>query len=279
MSDYYDQIQESVDYLKSKISDTPKRAIVLGTGLGSFSENIKVDIAIPYSDIPHFPPATVKGHAGELIFGTIDGNYVVAQSGRYHYYEGYDMKEVTFPIRVFKYLGVETLIIASATGGIHEDYYAGDVTIVNDHINLHHQNPLQGPNDDRLGPRFPDMSDAYTPALIDICHTIAKDQDVKLHDSVYGGLPGPNLETKAEYRMLHILGATVVGMSTVPEVLVAKHMDMHSCVLTAVTNKCWPISAIGETTHDEVIEIAALAETKISSIVKELIIRLGKMTS
>lgn len=272
---YYDKIQESVKFIKDKISQTPSIAIVLGSGLGNFTEQIDILHRFKYEDLPHFPPATVKGHAGELIIGTIDGQTVIAQSGRYHYYEGYNMKEVTFPIRVFKYLGVDNLIIASATGGIHEDYEAGDITIVNDHINLHNENPLNGPNDERLGPRFPDMTDAYDPIMIRLCHEIATENGIKLHDSVYGGLPGPNLETKAEYNYLHIIGATVVGMSTVPEIIVAKHMGMNSCVLTAVTNKCFPISAIREVTHEEVIDVAQRVEQKISTIVRVLIGRLS----
>ncbi len=272
--DYFEKIQESVSFLKNKIDHLPEIAIVLGTGLGNFADNIKVEHRLPYDRIPHFPPATVKGHAGELIFGKLNGKNVVAQSGRYHYYEGYDMKEVTFPIRVFKFLGVQRLIIASATGGIHKDYEAGDITIVNDHINLHYDNPLLGINDERLGPRFPDMTDAYDPDLIQLCHTIAKEKNIVLHNSIYGGLPGPNLETKAEYNYLHIIGATVVGMSTVPEIIVARHMELSSCVLTAVTNKCFPISAIRKVTHQEVIDVAQKVEQKISTIVSELIRRI-----
>lgn len=273
---YYEQIIESTDYLKKRVGadNLPEIAIVLGSGLGTFTDKIDISHRIPYSDIPHFPPATVKGHEGALIFGTIEGKKVVAQAGRYHYYEGYDMKEVTLPIRVFNFLEAKVLLIASAVGGIHEDYEAGDVTVVNDHINLHHQNPLQGPNDERLGVRFPDMTDAYSPRLIAMAHDIASAQNIKLHNSVYGGLPGPNLETKAEYNYLNIIGATVVGMSTVPEIIVAQHSGLESCVLTAVTNKCFPISAIKEVTHDEVIEVAQKTETKISIIVKELIKRL-----
>ncbi len=271
--DYYDKIQETVGYLHKRVGIVPRIAIVLGTGLGRLDKKIENPIRVPYSDIPHFPPVTVKGHSGELVFGTIQGQTVVAQSGRYHSYEGYDMKEVCFPIRVFKYLGAELLIIASATGGIHEAYEAGDVTVVNDHINLHHSHPLTGPNDERLGPRFPDMMHAYSQRLIQLCHQIALEKGIQLFDSVYGGLPGPNLETKAEYNFLHTIGATVVGMSTVPEIIVAQHMGMESCVLTAVTNKCFPISAIKETTHDDVIRVASQTEQKITSIVIELIER------
>ncbi len=273
---YYDQIIESTEYLKKRIEakHLPEVAVVLGSGLGTFTEKIEISHRIPYSAIPHFPPATVKGHEGALIFGTIEGKKIVAQAGRYHFYEGYNMKEVTLPIRVFKYLGAKVLLIASAVGGIHADYEAGDVTIVNDHINLHHENPLQGPNDERLGVRFPDMTDAYSPRLIAMAHNIASAQKIVLHNSVYGGLPGPNLETKAEYNYLNIIGATVVGMSTVPEIIVAQHSGLESCVLTAVTNKCFPISAIKEVTHDEVIEVAQKTETKISTIVKEMIKRI-----
>ncbi|MCL4134673.1 UNVERIFIED_CONTAM: hypothetical protein GTU68_016822 [Idotea baltica] len=274
MSSYYDQIIETVSFLREKVGYEPEVAVVLGSGLGTFSDHIQITHKIPYSEIPHFPPTTVKGHEGALIFGNLGGKKVVAQAGRYHYYEGYDMKEVTFPIRVFKFLNVSALLIASAVGGIHEDYEAGDVTVVNDHINLHHHNPLQGPNDDRLGPRFPDMTDAYSPRLIELCHTIAKENNIELHNSVYGGLPGPNLETKAEYNYLHTIGATVVGMSTVPEIIVASHMNLESCVLTAVTNKCFPITAIREVTHDEVIEVAQKTEKKISTITIELIKRI-----
>ena len=268
---YYDQIIESTNFIKDKIGDQPEVALVLGSGLGPLADEIKDPIDLPYTTIPYFPPATVKGHAGKLIYGTLYGKNIISQSGRYHYYEGYTMKEVTLPIRVFKALGVDIMLMASAVGGIHEDYQAGDITVVNDHINLHSENPLRGPNDDRLGVRFPDMSEAYSKRLITMCHDIAKEKDLKLYDSVYGGLPGPNLETKAEYNYLHIIGATVVGMSTVPEVIVANHAGLESCVLTAVTNKCFPISSIKEVSHQEVIEVAQTCSVKISTLFKELL--------
>ena len=271
---YYDQIQESTAYINATIKDKPDVAIVLGTGLGNLVKHIEVEHVIAYEDIPHFPPVTVKGHEGQLVYGSLNGKKVIAQNGRYHYYEGYSMKEVTLPIRVFKFLGAQHLVIASAVGGIHEDYEAGDITVVNDHINLHYDNPLLGHYDERLGPRFPDMVDAYDPVLIKLCHEIAGEQGTTLHDSVYGGLPGPNLETKAEYNYLHIIGATVVGMSTIPEILVARHMELSSCVLTAVTNKCFPISAIKKVTHQEVIDVAEKVEQKITPLVSELIKRL-----
>lgn len=263
---YYDQIIESTNYIKKKIDDLPEIAIVLGSGLGPLATEIKNEIELPYAEIPHFSPATVKGHDGKLIYGDLKGKKVIAQAGRYHYYEGYSMKEVTLPIRVFKALGAKVMLMASAVGGIHEDYYAGDITVVNDHINLHSENPLRGQNDDRLGVRFPDMSEAYSRRLIDECNRIARENDIKLHNSVYGGLPGPNLETKAEYNYLHKIGATVVGMSTVPEIIVAKHAGLESCVLTAVTNKCFPISEIKEVSHQEVIDVASTCYDKISTI-------------
>lgn len=271
---YYDKILESTAFISQRIDSTPDVAIVLGTGLGSLVESINVSHKILYKDIPNFPPATVKGHEGALLIGTLEGKPIIAQAGRYHFYEGYSMKEVTLPIRVFKALGVNVLIIASAVGGIHEDYQAGDITIVNDHINLHVENPLRGPNDDRLGVRFPDMVDAYSPRLIEIAKKIAKDKGITLHNSVYGGLPGPNLETKAEYNYLHKIGATVVGMSTVPEVIVAQHANLETCVFTAVTNKCFPISAIKKVTHEEVIEVAKKAESAITKIVREMLNRI-----
>lgn len=271
---YYDHIQESSIYIKSFIGEPPQIGIVLGTGLGNLVHQMDIIQRISYENIPHFPPVTVKGHAGELIYGKLGDKYILAQNGRYHYYEGYGMKEVTFPIRVFKAMGINKLIIASAVGGIHEAYEAGDVTVVNDHINLHHENPLQGPNDERLGTRFPDMVDAYDPDMIRLCHEVAEKLSIKLHDSIYAGLPGPNIETKAEYNYLHIIGATVVGMSTVPEVIVAKHMGMKTLVLTAITNKCYPISAIKKVTHDEVIEVAQRVEQKISAIVRNILPRL-----
>ncbi len=271
---YYDQIIESVVFLREKIDIEPEIGVVLGTGLGSLADKIEIDVRIPYCEIPHFPPATVKGHEGALIFGKLEGKNIVAQSGRYHYYEGYDMKQVTFPVRVFRFLKVKSLIIASAVGGIHQEYEAGDVAIVTDHINLHYENPLQGHNDERLGTRFPDMTDAYSPRLIELAKQIAKEKNIKLHESVYAGLPGPNLETKAEYNYLHVIGATVVGMSTVPEIIVARHMGLESCVFAAIANKCFPISAIKEVTHDEVIQVANLAASKIAAIAMEMIRRL-----
>jgi len=268
---YYDQIIESTNFIKDKIGESPEAAMVLGSGLGPLAKEIKDPIDLPYDDLPHFPPATVKGHAGKLIYGTLYGKKIIAQSGRYHYYEGYSMKEVTLPIRVFKALGVDFMLMASAVGGIHEDYEAGDITVVNDHINLHGENPLRGPNDPRLGVRFPDMSEPYSNRLIKMCNDIAKERNLVLHNSVYGGLPGPNLETKAEYNYLHTIGATVVGMSTVPEIIVANHAGLESCVLTAVTNKCFPISSIKEVSHQEVIEIARKCSIKISIIFKQLL--------
>ena len=268
---YYSSIQEASSFIASVIQEKPVLSIVLGSGLASLTNHISHKKVIPYSEIPNFPEATVLGHKGELIFGRIGGLPILAQSGRLHYYEGYDMKQVTFPIRVFKQLGATHLFIASAVGGIHEDFKAGDITIVEDHINLFPENPLRGRNDIRLGPRFPDMVDAYDPELINLAERIASQKKITLHKSVYAGLTGPNLETKAEYNYLHRIGATVVGMSTVPEVLVAQHMSMKICVFTAITNQCFPTSLIQKVSHEAILDVAKIAEKKISSIVIEMI--------
>ncbi len=271
---YFEKAQKASTYISSRIDSYPEIAIVLGTGLGNLKNHIENPVTIPFEEIPHFPKATVAGHEGALVAGNLGNKKVIAQAGRFHYYEGYSMKEVTLPIRVFKLLGIETVFIASATGGIHEDLEAGDVAIVEDHINLHHENPLRGTNDERFGPRFPDMVDAYTPGLIQLALRVAKEKKVKLHTCVYAGIPGPNIETKAEYNYLHIIGATVVGMSTVPEVIIAKQMGMKTCVFAAITNKCYPISAIKKVTHEEVISVAKRIEENLTVIVREMIYRM-----
>ena len=268
---YFDSIQEASSFLKGRIKEQPVVSIVLGSGLGSLTRHINNKVVIPYSEVPNFPETTVLGHKGELIFGQINGVPIVAQSGRLHYYEGYNMKEVTFPIRVFKQLGANHVVMASAVGGIHEDFNAGDITIVEDHINLFPENPLRGINDVRLGPRFPDMVNAYDPELITLAESIAQRRDISLHRSVYAGLAGPNIETKAEYNYLHRIGANVVGMSTVPEVIVAQHMAMKICVFTAVTNQCFPTSMIQKVSHEAILDVAKIAEKKISYIVIDMI--------
>lgn len=268
----FDKVKESTYYINSVIKDLqPQYGIILGTGLSGLIEDIEVLFEIEYSAIPHFPKTTVKSHEGKMIFGTLQGKNVVAMAGRFHYYEGYTMEQVTFPVRVMKYLEVERLFISNAAGGLQSHINAGDLVFVDDHINLHPKNPLRGANDEQLGPRFPDMLKAYDRAMNQKALAIAKENDITAHTGVYVGLQGPNLETPAEYRFMNIIGGDVVGMSTVPEVIVAKHMNLPIFVVSVVSNKCFPIEEITETTIDEVIAVVTEAEPKVSLIVQELI--------
>ena len=267
----YDQLQEALSFLKESVSFQPKFGIILGTGLGQLADDIEVSASIAYKDIPHFPVSTVESHKGQLVFGSLDGIPVVAMVGRFHYYEGYSMKEVTFPVRVLKLLGIDLLVISNAAGGTNPDYQAGDIVFVRDHINMQPENPLRGPNDERLGIRFPDMLATYDRDLNAKAMAIAKANGIRTYEGVYYGLQGPNLETPAEYQFIHRVGGDLVGMSTIPEVLVARHMNLAVFVLSVVTNKCYPLDAIGETTLEEVIETASSAEPKMRLIVKELL--------
>ncbi len=267
----YDQLQEALSFLKEKVDFQARFGIILGTGLGQLAEDIKVVASIAYQDIPHFPVSTVESHKGQLVFGHLDEIPVVAMVGRFHYYEGYSMKEVTFPVRVLKLLGIELLVISNAAGGTNPDYEAGDIVFVRDHINMQPENPLRGPNDERLGIRFPDMLATYDRKLNAKASDIAKSHDIRTHEGVYYGLQGPNLETPAEYQFIHRVGGDLVGMSTIPEVLVARHMNLAVFVLSVVTNKCFPLEAIRETTLEEVIATASSAEPKMRLIVKELL--------
>jgi len=268
---YYHQIESAVTYLSDRVSTSPKIAIVLGSGLSNLTNHIDSSVVIPYADIPHFPQATVKGHKSNLIFGTLNGVEVMAMQGRFHYYEGYSMKEVTFPMRVMQLMGIETILLSNAAGGVHEDYYAGDVVFVTDHISLHQENPLRGENDERLGPRFPDMFDTYDTDLLEKAKNISKRNGYKVLTGIYFGWPGPNLETPAEYNMINTLGGDLVGMSTVPEVLVAQHAGMRIFVASVVTNECFPIGRLNTTTHDEVVDVAQIAEPKLTKIISELV--------
>lgn len=267
----YDQVQETVNFLKSKTAFEPKFGIILGTGLGDLIQDIKPIYEISYSEIPHFPTSTVEGHSGKLIFGTIDGMPIVAMSGRFHYYEGYSMKQVTFPVRVLKFLGIERLIISNVSGSVNPAFEAGDVVFVRDHINMHPENPLRGENDERLGPRFPDMLNTYDRELNALGIVLAKERELNAHEGVYLGLQGPNLETPAEYRFANIIGADVIGMSTVPEVLVARHMNLPILVVSIVSNKCFPIEEIKVTTIASVIELANRVTPKVCGLVKDLL--------
>jgi purine-nucleoside phosphorylase len=269
----YDQIQEALAYIRAQTDFEPTYGIVLGTGLGNLTDDIKVVATINFTDIPHFATSTVQSHKGKLIFGYLSNQPIVAMAGRFHYYEGYSMQQVTFPIRVLKALGIETIIITNVSGSTNAKYEAGDIVVVYDHINYHAENPLRGENDERLGVRFPDMKNTYDKVLIDKCLGIAKSHKFRVHKGVYFSWQGPSLETPAEYRFINTIGGDLVGMSTVPEVIVAKHADLKILVLSIVSNKCFPIEAIKETTVEDVIAVANAAEPKLRTIIKEAIRR------
>lgn len=267
-----DRIQETISYLHNQFDFQPEYGIILGTGLGSLINEIEILHEESYASIPHFPISTVEGHSGRLIFGQIGNKKVVAMQGRFHYYEGYDMKEVTYPVRVLKFLGIHTLFLSNAAGGVNAEMEAGDLMILNDHINFQAENPLRGENDINLGSRFPDMSEPYDERLISKGLKIAQANNIPCSEGVYLSLQGPNLETKAEYSMFNKWGADAVGMSTVPEVLVAKHMGIACFAISVITNVCFPINRIKETTHQGVIDVASIAEPKMTTVIKELLL-------
>ncbi len=264
-------LEEAVDFLKQKFPSPPSVAIILGTGLSDLAAEVAQQIAVDFEDIPHFPQPTAPGHRGQLIFGTMEGVSVVAMSGRLHYYEGYAMQEVVFPVRVMRLLGAELLIASNAAGSTNPHYEAGDLVFIKDHINLQPANPLRGPNLDQLGPRFPDMLNVYDPHLLQVALQIAEAKGIRAHAGVYASLPGPNLETPAEYEYLHRIGSDVVGMSTVPEVLAARHMGMRCFVVSVVSNKSYPIECIEETTVETVIARVQKASPKLHLVVRELL--------
>jgi purine-nucleoside phosphorylase len=263
---------EAVDYIQARYTHEPQFGIILGTGLGSLVDEMDVEEAIDYKDIPHFPVSTVESHSGKLIFGKIAGKVVVVMQGRFHYYEGYSAKQITFPVRVMKLLGIEKLLISNACGGVNPDHEVGDLMIIDDHINLHPDNPLRGSNLTQFGPRFPDMSEPYDRKMIAQAQQIAKDQGIKVHTGVYAAVTGPNLETPAEYRYVRILGADVVGMSTIPENLVARHMDIPVFAISVITDLGIE-GKIQEVTLDDVLAAASKAEPLMTKIFKELIAR------
>lgn len=237
---YVEAVSRAASYVKDRIDNVPEIGIILGTGLDALSADIEQDTRLPYNEIPGFPELTVKSHQGDLISGRIADRPVLALNGRAHLYEGYDAKEITFPVRVLGALGIRTLIVSNACGGMNPDYSTGDIMLIEDHINLMGSNPLEGPNHDDWGPRFPDMSDPYDTSLRKLVRETAKQTGVALHEGVYVSVVGPNLETRAEYRMLHRMGADVVGMSTVPEVLVARHMGIKVVAFSVITDECDP---------------------------------------
>lgn len=267
------QVEEATAFLKRKGFDQAEVGIVLGTGLGKFIEKIEVEKSINYSQIPHFPVATMEFHAGQLILGYCGGKKIVAMKGRFHFYEGYSTKEITFPVRVMKMLGIKTLLLSNAAGGVNLDFKKGDLVALEDHINLQTQNPLTGPNQEILGPRFPDMSEPYSEGLRKTLHELAAEKSITVKQGVYAAVTGPNLETRAEYRFLKIIGADLVGMSTVPEVIVARHMDLPVLAVSVVTDECDPDN-LQPVDIAEIIETAGKADDKLSSLFVELIDKL-----
>lgn len=273
MAKLLENLKETQAFLVSQYPETPTVGIVLGSGLGNFATKIQVEKEIPYDQIPHFPVSTVQGHSGKLIFGTLGGKKVVAMAGRFHFYEGYSMDQVVYPIRVFKALGVETLLLSNAAGGVNPNFKVGDLMIIKDHIHLSIPNPLIGKNVDELGPRFPDMSEPYSKAFIQTAKEIAKELDYKVQEGVYYAVTGPTFETHAEYKMIHILGGDAVGMSTVPEVIIAMHGGMKVFAMSVITDI--GIRDMDNTiTHDEVLEAAHAAEPKLTAIYEKFIERL-----
>jgi len=276
MTEVRKQINDAVRYIRKQTSVKPDIGIILGTGLGGLVKEIAVESVLDYEDIPHFPVSTVESHHGKLIFGRLAGKNIVAMQGRFHYYEGYTMQQVTFPVRVMSRkagLGVRTLLISNAAGGMNPKFRKGDLMVITDHINLQGDNPLIGPNDDELGPRFPDMSEPYSKKLTSLINRIGKDLRIKLQHGVFIAVQGPNLETRAEYRFLRTLGADAVGMSTVPENIVANHMGMQVAGISIITDECFP-DALKPVTVEEVIAVANAAEPKLTRIMQELVRRL-----
>ena len=271
--DYKQQVEQATAYIQQHLQAPVSLGIILGTGLGNLASQIQVELEIPYQDIPHFPISTVESHSGTLLIGTLAGKQVLAMKGRFHYYEGYSMKEVTFPIRVMKQLGVQTLLVSNASGGLNPKQQVGEVMVISDHINLFPENPLRGKNYEEWGPRFPDMSESYSPRLIALALQIAQERGIKLHTGTYCGVEGPNLETPAEYSYLRTIGGDAVGMSTVPEVLVACHSGMEVFGISAITD-LGVAGKIHQVTLDDVLAAAAKAEPIMSQILFELVRRL-----
>lgn len=270
-----EKIQNAAAFLKGKYTAVPKIGLILGSGLGVLADEIQNPVKIPYNEIPDFPVSTVEGHAGQLVFGLLNGVEVVAMQGRFHFYEGYSMEKVTFPVRVMKELGVEMLIVTNAAGGVNESFEAGDLMIITDHINFMGTNPLIGPNDSKLGVRFPDMSEAYTKGLRTLAKEIAGRLNIPVKEGVYFGNPGPVYETPAEVRMVRTLGGDAVGMSTVPEVIVARHSGMKVLGISCISNMAAGILD-QPLTHDEVIETTERVKANFLLYIKEIVKSIAK---
>ena len=262
-------IKQTADHLKEKTNFEPQIGIILGTGLGGLVNEINIAHAISYEDIPNFPVSTVEGHKGQLIFGDLGGKRVVAMQGRFHFYEGYSMNELVFPVRVMKFLGIEKLMVSNASGGVNPDFEIGDIMLISDHINLFPTNPLMGPNMNELGPRFPDMSQAYCKDILKTAEEVAKELNIYVVKGIYAGLSGPTLETPAEYQYVRNVGADAVGMSTVPEVIAARHMGIPCFGVSVITDLGVP-GKIVEVTHEDVQKVAAKAELILTKMVKRL---------
>jgi len=265
--------QDAVRAIRSRTALVPDVAVILGTGLGALAEQLKAEATIPYQDIPGFPLSTVETHAGRLLLGTLGGRNVAMMQGRFHRYEGYTLRQIAFPVRTLKALGAKTLIVSNVSGGMHPLWATGDLVLLSDHINLLGDNPLVGPNDDAEGPRFPDMSAPYDAELRRLAREVALEQKIVLREGVYVAVPGPNLETRAEYRMLRALGADLVGMSTVPEVITAVHQGMRVLGLSIITDNCLP-DALEPTSVEQIIAVARGAEPKLATVVRGVLERM-----
>jgi purine-nucleoside phosphorylase len=270
MQNLYEKIHEARDAIAKRWPGKPRVGIILGTGLGGFAEDIEAEATIPYGDVPHFPQSTVLSHAGRLVCGKLGGKTVMAMEGRFHFYEGYTLQQITFPVRVMKSLGCEVLIVSNACGGMNPQWAKGDIMIIDDQINLMGDNPLIGKNDDRLGPRFPDMSQPFDADLIALAQRIALEEQITVHKGVFVAVSGPCLETRAEYRFLRAIGADVVGMSTVPEVIVAVHCGLRTLGLSVITDLCLP-DALHPVALEDILATAAVAEKKLRVLVRRVV--------
>ncbi|MBA2330977.1 MAG: purine-nucleoside phosphorylase [Chitinophagaceae bacterium] len=266
----YEKLLEATEYLQKFTSSKPEIAVILGSGLGNFTGEIKIEAEIPYEQIPHFPVSTVEGHHGKFIFGFMDGRSIIAMAGRFHFYEGYTAEDVVFPVRILKFLGIKTLLISNAAGGVNPTFRVGELMIITDHISFATSNPLLGKNDEKLGPRFPDMSEPYKKVLIEKARLIARKLNIDVKEGIYFGVTGPTFETRAEYKMIHFLGGDAVGMSTVQEVIAANHIGLDVFAMSVITD----IGIREEEniiTHEEVLLAAKEAEPKFSLMFRELI--------
>ena len=270
---YLNQISEAASWLDKKIKNKPQIGVILGTGLGALISEINIIGQYEYENIPNFPVSTVESHAGRLIYGELGGKYVLAMQGRFHYYEGYSMTQIVFPVRVMHKLGIKTLLISNASGGLNPQFLKGDLMIIDDHINLIGDNPLIGQNLDEFGPRFPDMSEPYSKKLIKLAEDIALEKKIKVQKGVFVAVSGPNLETRAEYRFLRTAGADTVGMSTIPENIAAVHMGMNVFAISVITDECFP-DALKKVELSEIIETASKAEPKLTVLMKEIVKRI-----